>query len=105
VTISTLASPLTVTGNFVSETGVVATTVVTSETHAGRVLAARVDWAGGGAHAVVIMDYSTLMQVPRYYVADPIYGNNVVFGPHFTGGGYQGSGTWKTTCFTKAPSP
>jgi hypothetical protein len=76
-----------------------------SENSAGRVLAARVDWAGGGAHAVVIMNYSTVMQVPRYFIADPIYGNSVWFGPHFTGGFYQGSGTWTGTCFTQAPPP
>jgi hypothetical protein len=100
-----LDTALGVTGNFVSMTGPISNEAVIAELQAGRAIGARVAWANGGAHFVVIFGYSDVMQTKRFTIADPIYGDNSIFASFFRDGYYQGSGTWTHTYFTQAPSP
>ena len=101
-----LDSALSVTGNFVSRTGVSTYDMVKSELEAGRPVGARVGWSGGGGHFMVIHG-CTILQIlgagiPLFAIDDPIYGKSWVTVASFSSGGYQGSGTWTHTYFTKA---
>jgi hypothetical protein len=99
-----LDSALMVTDNFVSMTGPLTNEQVIAELQAGRPLGARVAWSGGGGHFVVIYGYSFIMQVPRFTIADPIYG--VQGTPTWSfANNYMGSGTWTHSYYTKANGP
>lgn len=100
-----LETALGVTGNFVSMTGPISDAAIIAELEAGRPIAARVQWEGGGGHAVVIAEYQDLMGEQKVGVADPFYGYEFNFISSFRYGGYQGSGTWTHTYFTQAPAP
>jgi hypothetical protein len=97
-----LESALAVTGNYNSMTSAPSTGAVGSELQAGRPVGARVSWAGGGAHAIVISGYSYVMQAYRFVIEDPVYGRSQIFVWEIQDGYYQGSGTWTHLYFTKA---
>jgi hypothetical protein len=82
--------------------GVVAFSVVRQEIDAGRPLAWRIGWSGGGGHFAVIEGYQ-VSGASWVAVDDPWYGESDVALSTLTGGGYQGSGTWTHTYFTKRP--
>jgi len=70
-----------------------------AEIAAGRPVAWRIGWSGGGGHFAVIEGY----RVGSQWVAvdDPWYGESDVPLTTLTGGTYQGTGTWTHTYFTK----
>jgi hypothetical protein len=92
------------TQNFVSISGPVSFAAVQAELNAGRVLGARVGWAGGGGHFMVIYGCSTVGGVQYFNIDDPIYGKSNPSVATFSNS-YQGSGTWTHTYFTKAGPP
>lgn len=71
-----------------------------TEIAAGRPVAWRIGWSGGGGHFAVIEGYRVL---GGQWVAidDPWYGESDVALTTLTGGTYQGTGTWTHTYFTK----
>lgn len=73
------------------------------EINAGRPVAWRIGWGGGGGHFAVIEGHRVL---GGQWVAvdDPWYGASDVPLATLTGGTYQGNGTWTHTYFTK-PQP
>ncbi|TMJ18770.1 MAG: hypothetical protein E6G92_02705 [Alphaproteobacteria bacterium] len=95
---------LQVTQNFVSVSGPASFAAVQAEINAGRVLGARVGWAGGGGHFMVIYGCSTVGGVQYFNIDDPIYGKSNPSVATFSSS-YQGSGTWTHTYFTKAGPP
>lgn len=76
---------------------------ITGEIDAGRPLAFRIGWNGGGGHFAVIEGYQ---RIGEQWVAvdDPWYGASDVAVSTLTGGSYQGSGTWSHTYFTERPA-
>jgi len=72
------------------------------EIDAGRPLAWRVGWSGGGGHFAVIEGYQ---EAGDEWVAveDPWYGASDVSVAALTDGVYQGSGSWTHTYFTRPP--
>jgi hypothetical protein len=72
---------------------------VDAEIDGGRPIGVRVDWAGGGAHAIAISGYLE-GTVNFVAVADPWYGASDVAFSVFQGT-YQGSGTWTETYYTR----
>jgi hypothetical protein len=63
-------------------------------------LCARIEWSGGGAHAVAIYGYH--FDLDMVAIADPWYGNSDVTLSAFNNGSYQGSG--ECTCFCRVKS-
>jgi hypothetical protein len=92
---------LTRTGNFASRsTGPASMSAIRSQLSAGRPIAARIGWAGGGGHFVTIsgcLDDATGVLEVR----DPIYGTSEISLANFSSS-YQGSGSWTHTYFTRA---
>ena len=72
--------------------------VVDLEIMAGKPVAARIVWPGGGAHAVVISGVGDAAS-PLLYVRDPWYGDSYVTHSVFCVS-YQGAGRWARTWFT-----
>lgn len=77
--------------------------VIRNEIDAGRPLAWRIGWSGGGGHFAVIEGYQ---RIGDEWVAvdDPWYGASDLAVSTLTGGLYQGSGSWTHTYFTR-PRP
>jgi papain like cysteine protease AvrRpt2 len=75
---------------------------IRNEIDAGRPLCWRIGWKGGGGHFAVIEGYRMF---PDVWVAvdDPWYGASDLPLDVLTTGGYQGSGDWTHTYFTKRP--
>lgn len=96
-----LDSALTVTGNYVSMGGP-SVSAVAAELQAGRPVGARVGWAGGGGHFVVIIGFSNYMKTEYFTIDDPFYGASGIRVMMFELGYYQGSGTWTHNYYTKA---
>jgi hypothetical protein len=92
---------LTRTNNFVSITGPVTFQQVRSEIDAGRPVGARIGWSGGGGHFMVIYGYSLVAGTTYFDIDDPIYGKSHLTVSDFSAG-YQGSGSWTHTYFTKS---
>ncbi len=92
---------LTRTGNLASWSGGTATfSQVRSEIRNGRPLGARIGWAGGGGHFVVIVGY--LCDAVGYLdVRDPIFGSSDIAMATFATS-YQGTGSWTHTYYTQA---
>jgi hypothetical protein len=99
-----LSITLGVTDNFESQTGPLTKEAVMLHLMAGHPVAARVQWYGGGGHAVAITGYSFFMQAHRYEIHDPIYGYSFIFVQQFETN-YQGAGFWSDSYLTKGPSP
>ncbi len=92
---------LTRTGNLASWTGGTATMAqVQSEILDGRPVGARIGWAGGGGHFVMIAGYRC-DTVGYFDIRDPIYGSSDVAVATFTTS-YRGSGSWTHTYYTEA---
>ena len=68
------------------------------EISTGRPLGARVGWAAGGGHFVVLSGFSTAGNLVT--VDDPIYGRSTLPLATFQSS-YQGSGTWAHTYWTR----
>jgi hypothetical protein len=77
---------------------------VQREVDAGRPLAWRIGWSGGGGHFAAIEGYQA-SGAQWVAVDDPWYGSSDVAVATLTGGGYQGSGNWTHTYFTRRPVP
>jgi hypothetical protein len=92
---------LTRTNNLVSVTGPVPFQRVRDEIDAGRVVGARVGWAGGGGHFMVIYGYSVVAGEEFFDIDDPIYGQSHLSVADFTDA-YIGTGSWTDTYFTKS---
>ncbi|HYP48093.1 MAG TPA: papain-like cysteine protease family protein [Thermoleophilaceae bacterium] len=75
---------------------------IRDEINAGRPLAWRIGWSGGGGHFAVIEGYRV---IGGEWVAvdDPWYGASDVALTTLTGGTYQGTGSWTHTYFTTRP--
>jgi hypothetical protein len=73
------------------------------EIDAGRPLAWRIRWDGGGGHFAVIEGYQRDGE-PWVAVEDPHWGSSDVPVSMLTGGSYQGTGRWTHTYFTRAPT-
>lgn len=82
------------------QSGSVSFTVIRQEIDAKRPLAWRIGWSGGGGHFAVVEGYRT-SGTAWVTVDDPWYGQSDVALSTLTGGGYQGSGRWTHTYFTK----
>jgi hypothetical protein len=92
---------LTRTGNLASRAaGTAPLSTIRSQLDAGRPVGARIGWAGGGGHFVVISgcldDATGLLEV-----RDPIYGTSELSIASFASS-YQGSGSWTHTYYTRA---
>jgi hypothetical protein len=94
-----LDDALTRVSHFDRSDGVAAFQSVDDEIDTGRPVGLRVAWSGGGAHFLAIIGY--LEDVQNYVaVDDPIYGkSDVTYDTLKTG--YQGSGSWTHTFYTK----
>ena len=73
---------------------------VQSEILDGRPVGARIGWAGGGGHFVMIAGYRC-DTVGYFDIRDPIYGSSDVAVATFTTS-YRGSGSWTHTYYTEA---
>jgi hypothetical protein len=73
------------------------------EIDAGRPLAWRIRWDGGGGHFAVIEGYQRAGE-PWVAIEDPHWGATDVPVSMLTGGTYQGTGRWTHTYFTRAPT-
>jgi len=96
-----LDQALSVVGHFDHMTSTVADfQTVDDEIDAHRPLGVRVAWSGGGAHFLAIGGYR---EIPSQYlhVEDPWYGPSDVAYSTLQSG-YQGSGTWTHTYWTKS---
>jgi hypothetical protein len=82
--------------------GPVAYDSIRNEIDAGRPLAWRIGWTGGGGHFAVIEGYQ---RVGAEWVAvdDPWYGASDVPVSSLTGGAYKRSGSWTHSYFTRPP--
>jgi hypothetical protein len=80
--------------------GSIAYDEVAAEIDAGRPVAWRIQWAGGGGHFAVIEGYRWLGG-QWFAIDDPWYGQSDVPLTTLTGGTYQGSGSWSHTYFTR----
>ena len=80
--------------------GAVGYAAIRGEIDAGRPLAWRIGWRGGGGHFAVIEGYQ---RRGGQWVAidDPWYGVSDLEVTTLTGGGYQQTGTWTHTYFTR----
>lgn len=88
---------LTVVGHYVAYSGVEPMATIQLEIDAGRPVGARIGWAGGGGHFMVIAGYDLVND--SFLILDPIYGSNIV--PRVTfETAYQGSGSWSNTFYT-----
>jgi hypothetical protein len=85
------------------EFGTVGFDAIRQEIDGSRPLAWRIGWSGGGGHFAVIEGYRVLGQ-NWVAVDDPWYGESDVALSTLTGGGYQGSGSWTHTYFTRRPA-
>jgi hypothetical protein len=86
------------------ERGPVAYDVVRREIDAGRPLAIRIGWDGGNkGHFVVIEGYRSVGE-EWVAVEDPRSGVSDLPVSTLTSGGYQGSGAWTHTYFTRPPT-
>jgi Papain-like cysteine protease AvrRpt2 len=75
---------------------------VRGEIDAGRPLAWRIGWEGGGGHFAVIEGYQRFGE-PWVAVEDPWWGSSDVAVSTLTGGSYQGTGRWTHSYFTRSP--
>lgn len=82
--------------------GTVAYDAIRDEIDAGRPVAWRIGWSGGGGHFAVIEGYQRF-GAQWVAVDDPWYGSSDAALFTLTSGGYQGSGTWTHTYFTRRP--
>jgi hypothetical protein len=81
-------------------TGSVSYSDIRGEIDAGRPVAWRIAWRGGGGHFAVIEGYQ--VQGGRWVaIDDPWYGASDVEVPTLTGGKYQQTGSWSHTYFTR----
>jgi hypothetical protein len=80
--------------------GTTALATVTAQIGASRPLGARIAWAGGGAHFVVIDGYTPGAPGDPITIKDPIYGTSIIPSQKFATA-YQGSGTWTHSYETK----
>jgi hypothetical protein len=92
---------LTRTGNLASRAaGTAPLSTIRSQLDAGRPVGARIGWAGGGGHFVMISgcldDATGLLEV-----RDPIYGTSELSIASFASS-YQGSGSWTHIYYTRA---
>jgi len=91
---------LTRTNNFVSISGPLSTTRIKDELKKGRVVGARIGWAGGGGHFMVIHGHSRVGPTEFFDIADPIFGDSTVTVTDFSNS-YQGTGSWTHTYLTQ----
>lgn len=75
---------------------------VLDELNAGRVIAARIGWSGGGGHAMVIYGYNPIFD--WLFIGDPWYGDQIVDYDTYVSA-YQGSGSWTHCYMTKPYNP
>ncbi len=73
---------------------------IQGEINGKRPLGARVGWASGGGHFVVLSGYSTSGAGTFVTVEDPVYGRSTITLTAFQTS-YQGSGTWTHTYWTR----
>jgi Papain-like cysteine protease AvrRpt2 len=85
------------------QSGPVGYDLIRQEIDAGRPLAWRIAWNGGGGHFAVIEGYQNSGD-EWVAVDDPWYGASDVAVATLTGGTYQGRGSWSHTYFTR-PQP
>ncbi len=95
-----LDQALSVTNNFVNQSGQLTFQNVESELLNGRVLGVRVGWYGGGGHFMVIYGCKTTNGVNYYNIDDPIYGKSLITEAAFQTA-YQGAGSWTHSYNTK----
>ncbi len=90
------------TGNLASfNSGTVPYGTVQQQINSRRALGVRIAWSGGGGHFVVLDGYSTGAPGTQFVsVRDPIYGTSTYAYARFVNG-YQGSGSWSHTYYTK----
>jgi hypothetical protein len=75
---------------------------VVAEVNGTRPLGCRIGWSGGGGHFVALYGYQTVSTTQQWVVVgDPWYGNSTLLYNTFRTG-YQGTGTWTHTYFTRA---
>jgi hypothetical protein len=84
------------------QSGPAAYDAIRGEIDAGRPLAWRVGWSGGGGHFAVIEGYQRF-GAKWVAVDDPWYGSTDVALSTLTEGTYQGSGSWTHSYFTRPP--
>ncbi len=84
------------------QAGTVGYATIRAEINAGRPLAWRIGWSGGGGHFAVIEGYR-INRGQWVAIDDPWYGASDVALTTLTGGTYQGTGTWTHTYFTQRP--
>lgn len=95
-----LDKALTITGNFMSISGVMTFTTVRAQLVAGRVIGTRIGWSGGGGHFMVIYGCQVKSGVNYLNIDDPIYGKSDITETTFKTR-YQGSGSWTHSYKTK----
>jgi hypothetical protein len=96
-----LERALTRVGHLKTWAGAPATVVqIRREITAGRPLGARIGWASGGGHFVVLSGYSTAAAGNFVTVDDPIYGHSTISLATFQSS-YQGSGSWTHSYWTR----
>lgn len=96
-----LNSALDITDNFVSyQSGTITWNQIKDELEKGLVVGARIGWAGGGGHFMVIHGVSKQLSKEYLHIDDPIYGKSTLTYQQFATN-YQGSGSWTHTYFTK----
>lgn len=95
-----LDKALSITGNFVIQSGILPFPAVETALRGGRVIGARVQWQGGGGHFMAIhgcFDQGTMQVLD---IDDPIYGKSSVAETVFLNS-YQGRGSWSHSYHTK----
>jgi hypothetical protein len=98
---SVLSDVLTLAGNLRSFEGQsAALSKLQPEIDAGRPVAARIGWSGGGGHFVVLEGYRAGI-TSMVAVEDPIFGSSDITYDTFRTN-YQGSGSWTHTYYTKS---
>ena len=85
------------------QTGSVGYDIIRREIDAGRPLAWRIRWSGGGGHFAVIEGYQSFGD-EWVAIDDPLYGASDLPVSTLTGGSYQGTGSWSHTYFTRPQS-
>lgn len=75
---------------------------ITREISAGRVLAALIQWRGGGGHFVAISGVQATPQGALVRVNDPRHGSSHSLPIGQLRSGYKGSGDWVATYFTES---
>jgi hypothetical protein len=95
---------LTRTNNFVSISGPLTFDQVRTEIDAERPVGARIGWANGGGHFMVIYGYTKVLSHEYFDIDDPIFGKSHLKVSEFSNN-YQTTGSWTHSYLTRSYIP